>query len=397
MTLAQLANFICGKVNQTEAEDIAACKGFIRQRHEMIYQDQLWRDSVGEYVQTLSPDDYAITSNWLPAKGILLLPPDIERVLAVRTDTRALNVRSREYFYRRDFDSFAQNGQAGDFVRLRPCIWETEDAIPLLAVRSDASDAANSVIADLADSDNVGITRYTKLLDEAEKLLGTSERIETLQKPTTTGSVAIQGSTGMTVVNNSGLAGTFSTSAGELHLANGATGIVDSDSSVTTVNFVSDDDSLLFALTDLATPFGTATASAVEITYDDTPAALTTILTLAAADTAARKRQRIRLIAIPTAALTIRVLAKLVCPALSADGDSPALTNVDNCLIAFGQSDMLERERQYAKAASKAEEGVALLEQLKRTEVIQEAHNQCIQPAGGYGGDYDTRGGGFSF
>ncbi len=174
MTLLEIANFICGKVNQTETEDVAACKGFVQRRHEMIYQDQLWRDAVGEYVQTISPADYTVTSNWLPNKGILILPPDIDRVLAVRTDRQALRVRSREFYYRRDFDSFARVGQAGEFVRLRPCIWEMETAAGLYATRGNDGDAASSVTADLADSDGVGTTRYTKLLDEPSKLLSST-------------------------------------------------------------------------------------------------------------------------------------------------------------------------------------------------------------------------------
>jgi hypothetical protein len=35
---------------------------------------------------------------------------------------------------------------------------------------------------------------------------------------------------------------------------------------------------------------------------------------------------------------------------------------------------------------------VQLLDQLKRVEVIQEAHNLCIQPDGGYAAEYDHRG-----
>jgi hypothetical protein len=401
MTILEMANCVCGKVNQTEAEDVTACKGFLRRRHEMLYQDQLWRDAVGEYVQTLSPDadDYTVTSNWLPAKGILLLPPDIERVLAVRTDTRSLKVRSREFYYRRDFDSFAQRGTAGEFVRLRPCVWEWETAQAILAKRA-AGDATLGVTADLADSDGVGITRYTKTLDEDYKLIGTSERIEALTKAASADLVYV-GAPGVTTLanNNAGLedplgfafaaASPISPPALQYTIAYGASASVTPDNYVTPVAISGPP-----VLDPTAVPGGAYFGGV--ITNDGggftfaraTPSGVT----LAAADTAARKRQRIRLIELPDAALTIRVLAKLVCPSLSADGDAPALTNVDNCLMAFAQGDMLQRERQYGKAQAAFAEGVQLLDQLKRVEVIQEAHNLCIQPDGGYAAEYDHRG-----
>ena len=46
MTLASLADFVCKKVGKTDATSVGICKDFLRQRHEMIYDTGLWKDSV---------------------------------------------------------------------------------------------------------------------------------------------------------------------------------------------------------------------------------------------------------------------------------------------------------------------------------------------------------------
>lgn len=100
-------------------------------------------------------------------------------------------------------------------------------------------------------------------------------------------------------------------------------------------------------------------------------------------------RQRIRLVDIPSDSLTVRILGKRACPTFTNDLDVPALTGVDNCLLAFAHADMLERERQYGKAKLKVDnEALPLLEQLKANEAVQQAHNLRIIPENGYGDDY---------
>jgi hypothetical protein len=50
---------------------------------------------------------------------------------------------------------------------------------------------------------------------------------------------------------------------------------------------------------------------------------------------------------------------------------------------------MLERERQYDKAQAMFAEAAMLLEQLKRIEVVQQAHNVRIIPQYGFVSEYD--------
>ena len=113
---------------------------------------------------------------------------------------------------------------------------------------------------------------------------------------------------------------------------------------------------------------------------------------MAAAATNAARRQRLRLIEIPTAEVVLRVLGKRSVPTFSSDNDAPGLSGLTNCLIAFAQGDMLQRERQYAKAQALFGEGTLLLDQLKRQETVQMAHTQQIVPATGYADDCDLGG-----
>lgn len=77
--------------------------------------------------------------------------------------------------------------------------------------------------------------------------------------------------------------------------------------------------------------------------------------------------QSFRLYPNPNAAVAIRPYGKRVFAALGAS-NVPVIRNIDNCLIAFAQADMLERQRQYAKSGEKVKEAGALLVQMKAVE-----------------------------
>lgn len=46
MNLGSMATFITSKLGKSDAASVALCKGFIRQRHEMVYDSGLWKDSL---------------------------------------------------------------------------------------------------------------------------------------------------------------------------------------------------------------------------------------------------------------------------------------------------------------------------------------------------------------
>lgn len=46
MTKAEIADFVCGKMEKTDAESIARCQSFIERRYEMIWNNSLWQESL---------------------------------------------------------------------------------------------------------------------------------------------------------------------------------------------------------------------------------------------------------------------------------------------------------------------------------------------------------------
>jgi hypothetical protein len=81
--------------------------------------------------------------------------------------------------------------------------------------------------------------------------------------------------------------------------------------------------------------------------------------------------KRIRLFPIPNAVFALKIIAKRTPNTLSISTDTPILRNIDNVLIAYAMGDMLERQRQYGKAAEKFKEAGALLEAAKQLESAQ--------------------------
>lgn len=104
------------------------------------------------------------------------------------------------------------------------------------------------------------------------------------------------------------------------------------------------------------------------------------VIRLTAAQTVAPQHLRIRLSPKPVVDTEFKALVKLKPQALTADADAPQLRGIENALLALVQGDMLERQRRYGQAQAKFAEGMALLDQLKRTEVMQEANLTRILP-----------------
>lgn len=73
-------------------------------------------------------------------------------------------------------------------------------------------------------------------------------------------------------------------------------------------------------------------------------------------------KRKIRFIPIPVETTALLITGKRPFVQITQDTDTPILRDIDNCLIAFATADMLERQRQYGKAASKIQEASALLQ-----------------------------------
>jgi len=312
MTLNELAAVICGKLNQTEPDDVALCKTFLKLRFKLIWQAALWKDSLFEYTQTLTSQNYVLGNTWIPSVSTLVLPPIFTLVVAVRNDRRRLGVESSEHFYRMDFDSFTATGDPTQFRLLSPVAMQFNAAVSILIFATFQDKTAT---LDYLDDTAGQVVRFgPAALVPALQI--TTSRLDTFRKQD------------------------------------------------------------------------------MQVTFADASGPI--FLQLTAASTGLPLRQRLQLIGQVPDGTVIRVLGKTAPPTFTADDDTPALTGVENCLIAFGLADMLESIRQFGKATTKQAEAVQLLDQLKGEQVLQQAHHKRLVPEYGYGDDYGLNSGLFA-
>lgn len=386
-----MAGLICEKINMQQTNDLAACSNWFTRRHELLWNEALWKDSLVAFTQTLSQTGYAVTDTWLPTKGILLCNPVIERVVAARLDNTRLSVQRQEYYYRIDFDTFTKNGQATEFVVLPNCVWEW-DTSQTARVDNAAGDEAAVTVLDTLDADNIGVTRQN-LTNGTEF---TTERIDAISKAVTIGSTVIGIPQSITFTNN------FTQAVKIVTALNGVNTVIASVAVGETVTITGRIDTIAASYPAahpthavLGTPdqgqhfVGPITLLADFSAFTFTLGNSTAIVTLGATVTNAPKRQRIRLLFIPSQTTTIRVLGKRTPPLFDSDNDEPAIPAMTNCLLSFVHADMLQRARRYGQAQAIQQEAVALLAQLKQLETVQQAHNVHFEPQEGMGGQWD--------
>lgn len=397
MRLDEMADFICDKVNLTEDEDKTSAKGFLARRYEAIWNDQLWKDSLVDFTQTLASTGYTPAATWLPTKQVLLCPEIIDRVIGIRTGDRRLNVQSQEFYYRSDFDAFNQTGSVVEYFKMKPCVWEFDTAQDIFLERSSASDSKLIVTLDAVLGSVT--SRLKPALTSSPDELGSYERIDSFSKKSSDGSVRIKAAGSCVVTNNTGFTTLFdmgpiadtlkgSGTAGLVSLADGESHTFTQAQLNTYLLAYANNTSVhpggSFAL---GTDFNGTVVVGVGDAFVATDVG--TAVTLAAEDTNAPRRVRVRLVGVPDNGTVVRVLGKAKCPGLADDSDEPVIQGIENCLLAFAQGDMLQKERQYNKANLCYTEAVALLERLKAIEVVQEANNKRFIPDDGYGNPYD--------
>src|SRR5262252_3257861 len=73
LTLLSMANFITGKVGQFDDVALGLCKGYIRKRYVMVWDDYFWRDSQTTTSVTVSAGDNSF-----------VYPAGMERIVTIR-------------------------------------------------------------------------------------------------------------------------------------------------------------------------------------------------------------------------------------------------------------------------------------------------------------------------
>lgn len=408
MTVTEMVDFVCGKVNQVEPEDKAACRLFLQRRHDLIWRDQLWKDSLFEYTQTISPTGYAPDSTWLPTKQVLILPVEVEHVIAVRTGIRMLEVESSETFYRSNFDNFASTGDSRQFRDLPRAVWDFDTAQTLWLLNYGAA-KTTAILSTIGDD---LITRSNETVGLAAGATEYPEndvaRMDAFSKSVSDGDVSsgLAGSFTVTFVSsgaftNFGIGTTNDPTQSLVNLTNGQSAAI-SVTAGQTLQFFFGNPVLGWHFTGytVTSPFGLLTVT--DTNDGNGNAGVSTfangsldpeVIRIAAADTNAPLRCRIQLIGSIPNPTTLRVLAKTRTRTFENDNDEPLIVGLENCLMAFAQADMLQRERRYGQAQAVAQEGATLLEQLKKTQTVQQAYNKRLIPSGGYNDEWQLNSG----
>ncbi len=405
MTLSELATQVSTVTGFVEDDDISAAKSFLTAKHRLMWNHQLWKDSLVEYNVTLSPDGYTPDSVWLPTAGVLLLPATIQKVLAVRSSDYHLNVQRQEYFYRIDYNAFAAQGSPYEFVVLPPCVWQMDGQAQLVVVLSNAADIGCVVTVDMLQPDGITYLRYalttTALttyfnLDAVAYAAKTppcfTNQIGAVIKPAINGTMTVEVvDYELSVLrNSSGATVTFGTSTVEqLGLGTYTNYAVASGESLNVYDRLASVAVVPDSIVNIPVVGGRYTYNA-GLTFALVPYTLATML---AADLVIPKRQRIRFVRIPSDETTVRVLGKRNPPSFSNDSDEPAITGCEDYLIAFASAQMWERARQFGKKQLLMQESDALLGDLIKQETVQQAHHISITPETVMGGDYYAYGG----
>lgn len=418
MTLSEMSTHVCSKVNQTETEDVTACKGFIRRRYEAIWNDQLWKDSIAQVSVTLDPD------NADNAAGVVVLPEIIDRPIAIRGPDRAVLVNPLERYYRIDLDMFIRTGTQYEMALLNPA-WLTVRQVDIwedLGVSGTYTPAGPVgifvyagpfIVGNLykitsgANEVSVGISSNSGTASHTFAGAGgivyfTADALASLTFASATASIPFTGT--VEVIDPDDLPDNTSTD-------DGGTVIISSSSGGDTSNIkiiwrdqagkryeqtgtlpqvlVPDDGHSFFEIEAI---FKSATIGTVTVYLADPAEGLVTLGTLDPTDTRTPCYQRIRVFDIPGSTAVLRVAGKVKAESLTFDNEEPMLRSCENILLAFAQGDMLQRERHYSQAKEMYDEAIALLEQLKRVEVVQQANNRRIIPQDGFVPQWDFNG-----
>lgn len=423
MTLDELADICLAKTQLSgNTGEKSVCKTFLSKKYERIYNRYLFKDSLAPVSLSVDP-----TTDPDNLAGIVLLPEQIERVVAMRNSSnRAIRVEQQESFYQDNYDLFLNGGfvtESGTwqrFTQLSPvwftCRPGTEDWGSAIAT-GNITTTVGEVLKLISSQANDSVLYDAGLLlggPYTVVLAGGNTGYYQAISTHTRAQSWIAGVPGPTI--SDGTAYSFQGVLNGQSLP-GATLVVTSDSvddlagggSPIQVKIIWRDateqhvykGTLPVTLTpqdgsgfiEVESVFKQVSAGSITFTIQNPVAGYSVsalIGTLLPADLRSPKHNRVQLVPAPAVATTINVLGKKPFIPLDFDNETPAIKNVDDCLIAFGCADLLERVRQYGKAAQKLQEAEALLADLARIETLQEATHQVMQPASGFGTNIDS-------
>jgi hypothetical protein len=191
MNLGELTDLVCGKIRDNDDATRTLVKKWARQRHQMIHDAALWRD-------TLWTRAMAVTA----AQAEIILPAQFERVIAAKLPDALLPVEELEHWFQFDPIAWEEGGTPAAFSHLAAVGVSVLPAGERLSFVSDsASDTEKGVTI---EGENAGeLVRETLTLNGTTPVLTANSYTHpiVLSKQATTGSVTVTGATsGKTLV-----------------------------------------------------------------------------------------------------------------------------------------------------------------------------------------------------
>lgn len=197
MNLGDIAELVTSKLGKTDVDSVAICKKFIRHRHQMIYDSDLWKDSIAilqfNLPEYFNDTDYAQEMSF---------PYEIDRPMAIALDDQTLNYAEIQYLIvNQPSDLFATGTPIG-FTEIEPRVFDR-------TLNLGEGGAFRISVNGVSDPGDDGVQLYCKGSFQGKPLadtitlttstvLGTKffDKLVYVSKPVTKGPVTIDNSTG---------------------------------------------------------------------------------------------------------------------------------------------------------------------------------------------------------
>lgn len=187
MILTDLAYRVGRKIGMTDATTLALIYEWADARHEMVCAGELWKDLLSIYTLAVSA-----------AQSTVILPPQIDRLVAARYDTTNLLPVDQVFLFATDPGIWDRTGIAARMAELPAVgcrVMPTSERIALVSNNAADTTQTVSIVGELAGAE----VRESLTLNgtSAIQSVNSYDLIYTLAKETTAGRVAVTGVTSL--------------------------------------------------------------------------------------------------------------------------------------------------------------------------------------------------------
>jgi hypothetical protein len=188
MNIAEFSDQICSKMFKTDIASVAACKGFIRRRYQMIYDGSLWKDSL-------------VLSTVPASANILVMPQEVGLIVGVRWgDSTMLDPVEFSFLLRADPGAFERTGTPARVSPITPIgiSQAISSAERLSFVSNNSGDTALTV---LIRGELAGVEQVEEITLNGLTTVNSTQSwdtVWTLSKEVTQGTITVSGMTSAT-------------------------------------------------------------------------------------------------------------------------------------------------------------------------------------------------------